>query len=240
MFDPLMLIAHSDVQVELYDGIQPERFICTKIEHLQEQDIIFLTRYQLQSVQTQRQISLDVTKDQKHDFHFMSYELVEKKSFNASFLSILGTTTLGYSDPSVDKQNHTLYQYLPHKKEKIEVVKYIADPEELGSNLQAYGYNKDANGQWYCLVSISHGNVKHFSKTQKRRSWEYEANQENRLLIEINESLSIKHRNIYIYQGFKLQRRDIHLIQAERKSEQHLLKNLLAQPQKFNHTIVPI
>ncbi len=179
------------------------------------------TRYLL-SHEGERYI-LDVQKDSMKNISLTCYHLIEKMEFDLNFLSLVGTSPLGYHNPKIPNIDYILYEKLEKYHDDNEMIKFMVTKEELPENPEEAGYYKDGNGHWYFMTTRTKGALRKFDDDYKL-TWEYKQEKDERLLIEMQAFKNMqeyiqKQPPIYIYEGKSLHRRDIKIMQEERVLE---------------------
>ncbi len=211
MFDPLGLLKKSDLALKLKAGFKHNLFICCDLQNHMD-DYTKVARYTLKDIRDNKSIDIEISKDKNNNFHIFAYDLIETKPFSHTFSSILGVDSIGYNN--LDNFNtHTLYHRINYPNEKLELYKYICDTETIPTHPSNIGYEQDGEGRWYMLIYRSNGRVKKFTPDDQRRSWEYETQNQKRLLVELNENKKIDESYFHIYNGQKLNRRELKLVE---------------------------
>jgi len=196
MFNPLSLKENDRIR------LNSELFICKNITNFTDAQNSLASRYELLS-KVGKTIWLEVKKDRALNYQLFYYEKVQQLDYDPSFLALVGTQTLGYTNPKKESLFQTVYDRIPKKGEVVMPIKHLVSEDELPINPKENGYYKDANGNWYFMTKRSEGTVKRFEDSLKIRSWEYK-NKHDRLLIEMRDR-----KNITIYEGKEIARRDL-------------------------------
>ncbi len=158
---------------------------------------------------------LDIQKDGSKNIKITLYTHLETMEFDLNFLSLVGTSPLGYRHPRLDYIDYILYEIIEDDMSDKEIIKYIVSEDELPPNPEKSGYHQDGSGKWYFLSHKHQGELLNFFDHYKR-AWRYKQEGYERLLIEMdsivdfNEMMLIK-PEIDIYEGVELSRRDIKL-----------------------------
>jgi hypothetical protein len=186
-------------------------FVCKNILDIDDHN----ARYLLVNRYTKKQILLEVKKDLINNINIYFYSLNEKLDYDSNFLSLVGTSPIGYINKKTDSENPTVYDKIHFDHEEFEVIKYLVSPDELPANPAQAGYYQDGNNNWYFLSKRSKGKVLECDVKHKRVSWEYKQGDE-KLLIEVAAydniiQYNINKPSIYIYSGKKIHRKDIQL-----------------------------
>jgi hypothetical protein len=166
---------------------------------------------------------LDVQKDKLLNISLTCYQLIEEMEFDLNFLSLVGTSPLGYHNPTMPNIDYVLYENLEKFHHDYETIKFMVTKEELPENPEEMGYYQDGNGNWYFMTTRTKGTLLKFEDNYKL-SWEYKQEKNERLLIELQAYKSMQEYiqqqpTIYIYEGTSLQRKDIKIVQEERVLE---------------------
>jgi hypothetical protein len=201
MFNPLSL--QKNDQIKLASDI----YICHSVLNFTDAQNSLACRYKLFDKKENKEIWLEVKKDRALNYQLFYYEKVKYMDYDPSFLALVGTQTIGYSNPNEDISDQTVYNRIPKKGEVVMPIKHLVSEDELPQNPKEHGYYKDANGNWYFMTKRSNGTLKKFDNSLKIRSWEYKHKQ-NRLLIEMQDQNSLL-TNITIYEGKEIARRDL-------------------------------
>jgi len=172
------------------------------------------TRYVLE--QDGSRYLLDVQKDSMQNIIMTWYHLIEEMRFDLNFLSLVGTSPLGYHNPLMPNIDYILYEKLENVNEETEMLKFMVTEEEVPENPQEYGYYQDGNGHWYFMTERAKGSLLKFDNDYKL-SWEYKQEKEERLLIELEAYTHMQdyiqqQPIIFIYEGEKIHRRDIKIM----------------------------
>ncbi len=166
---------------------------------------------------------LDVQKDSMRNISLTCYHLIEKMEFDLNFLSLVGTSPLGYHNPQMPNIDYILYEMKEKFHEDHEMIKFMVTEEELPENPSDMGYYQDGNRNWYFMTNRTKGSLLKFEDDYKL-SWEYKQEKDERLLIELKAFKNMqeyihKQPTIYIYEGKSLHRRDIKIVEEERLLE---------------------
>ncbi len=210
MFDPLGFLKKEKLALELKLNLKRRTFVCDDLQSFTG-SCAKIARYTLKDRLGGKLIDLEISKDIDKNFHIYAYDLVETKPFSHTFSSILGVDSIGYNNQN-EFDAHTIYRRIRYPGEKLELYKYICDPNTVPTHPSNIGYEQDGEGRWYMLIYRSNGRVKKFAPDNLKRSWEYETTDKKRLLIELNETQKIDKRFFHIYNGSKLERKELKLI----------------------------
>ncbi len=210
MFDPLGLLKKENLALKLKTNLKERTFICQDLQTYTG-DCARVARYALKDIANSDSIDIEISKDKDNSFHIFAYDLIETKPFSHTFNSILGVDSIGYNALD-DFNTHTLYHRISYPNEKLELFKYICDTQTIPIHPSDIGYEQDGEGRWYMLIYRSNGRVKKFTANDQRRSWEYETQNQKRLLVELNETKKIDESYFHIYNGQKLDRRELKLV----------------------------
>ena len=211
MFDPLKVAHNRNLLLRLTLEHKAENFECIHYTLIDNGSQTPVARYTLQHTETRDTLVLEVHKDKEHNFHIRAYRLVETQPFKPVFASMLGVDSIGFFANRENNTERIVYKRLLYPGEKVNIVKYICDTEDLPANPHEFGYTKDGMGNWYLLMEQSSGRLKRFADQSSRRCWEYENSDYTRLLIEKEETYK-KPSAFYIYLGKKIVRKQIHII----------------------------
>ncbi len=212
MFDPLRVAQNRSLLLRLKLQQQTEKFRCTDHTTIDNGDKTPVARYTLQNIVTGKYIILEVFKERSRNFHIQAYRMLETYDFTATFAAMLGTPVMAFSPHEDSLSEDTIYNRILASDEKVEIVKYICDTDELPAHPRALGYHRDGNGNWYQLMEQSQGRIKRFTDKKFVRCWEYENSSRKRLLIELSEKMQQKH--FHIYEGIKITRKEINIVHA--------------------------
>ena len=167
---------------------------------------------------------LDVQKDSMKNITLTCYHLIEEMEFDLNFLSLVGTSPLGYHNPKMPNIDYVLYEKEPEQHEEYETIKFMVTEEELpSSDPQEMGYYQDGNGHWYFMTQRTKGSLLKFENDYKL-SWEYKQEKDERLLIEMQAFKNMQEYireepTIYVYEGTALRRRDIKIVTPQKVLE---------------------
>lgn len=166
---------------------------------------------------------LDVQKDSMQNITLTCYQLIEEMDFDLNFLSLVGTSPLGYHNPKMPNIDYILYEKVEKLHQDEETIKFMVTQEELPKDPEEMGYYQDGNGHWYFMTKRVKGSLLKFEEDYKL-SWEYKQEKNERLLIELEAFTNMqeyiqKQPTIYIYEGQSLQRRDIKILSKEEALE---------------------
>ncbi len=154
------------------------------------------------------QFILDIKREFALNYSMFIYSFVEKIKYNTTFISILGTNTLGYKNPNISSNN--IYKKVKIKNQKYDLVKHIVPKEELPEDYKQKEYRQDGYGNWYFFTKRYLPSTKKFKDT-KYDFWEYQQNN-IRLLIEVD---SYKKEDIKIYKGKEITLNNISLYTSQ-------------------------
>jgi len=196
-------------------------FRCEDVVTFENRQNYMSTRYSL-SHDKERYL-LDVQKDSMQNISLTCYHLIEKMEFDLNFLSLVGTSPLGYHNPTMPNIDYILYDKLEKFHEDNEMIKFMVTKEELPANPKEMGYYQDGNNNWYFMTQRTKGALLKFEDDYKL-SWEYKQEKDERLLIELQAFKNMqeyihKQPTIYIYEGKSLHRRDIKIVEEEKLLE---------------------
>ena len=214
MFDPLQIAHNNTLYVQLQIDMEERLFQCIDYRLVESTASNMIARYTLDEIEGYERIVLEVVKDKHNNFQIQAYQMLEEYPFSAAFAAMLGTPMITFTPADTPLHQQDVYKRVLAPDEKIEIVKYICEPNELPAHPKLLGYTKDAHGHWYQLIEQSQGRIKPLTKTNYLRCWEYESEDFTRLLIEREESQSYKADSFQIYLGQKLSRKDIHIVHA--------------------------
>ncbi len=213
MFDPFRLAYSKTRCLRIGNGPETTLYRSLSWHTIAEKNGRKIARYRLQNVYDRSEIVvLEVHRDQSRNFHIHAYRLIEDYPFNPSFAAMLGTPVITFTPQHEEGQGKEIYERVVTPGEKIEIVKYICEPENLPAPPWMLGYTRDAHGHWYQLIEQSQGRLKSLSKSIALRCWEYESEDRTRLLIEREERKREHAESFQIYLGKELSRREIHIV----------------------------
>ncbi len=212
-----LLTLEKDMFIQMDIKTQKAIFKCEEVLHYENGENFHATRYLL-SCEDERYI-LDVQKDSTKSISLTYYQLIEKMEFDLNFLSLVGTSPLGYHNPKIPNIDYVLYEKLERYHDEDETIKFMVTKEELPTNPKEAGYYQDGNGHWYFMTTRTKGALRRFQDTYKL-VWEYKQEKDERLLIELNAYKNMqeyiqKQPSIYVYEGKALHRRDIKILHEE-------------------------
>jgi hypothetical protein len=218
-----LLSIEKDMLVQIEDKKQqtPAIFRCIDVITFENAENYLSTRYLLEK-DTEHFI-LDVQKDSMLNISMTCYQLIEEMAFDLNFLSLVGTSPLGYHHPKIPNIDYILYEKVEKFYQDEEIIKFMVTKEELPENPKEMGYYQDGNGNWYFMTNRTKGSLLKFEDNY-RLSWEYKQEKDERLLIELNAFTNMKEYiekqpTIYIYEGQALHRRDIKILTKEEALE---------------------
>jgi hypothetical protein len=170
-------------------------------------------RYLLLDLDSEDIKILDIQKDSFNDIKMTLYELIERMDFDLNFLSLVGTSPLGYHNPKMPNIDYIIYEIIEDEFSEKESIKYIVEKSELPQTPKSEGYYEDANGNWYFMAQKNSGELLKF-EDKFINSWRYKQDNGERLLIEMEACKNIyeylrKRPKIEIYEGQEIKRRDI-------------------------------
>jgi len=205
------------LKLDMQDKNSPQVFKCEDIITFENGENYISTRYLLSH--DKETYLLDVQKDSMQNISLTCYHLIERMEFDLNFLSLVGTSPLGYHNPTMPNIDYVLYNKLEKFYEENETIKFMVTEEELPENPKEMGYHQDGNNNWYFMTNRSRGTLLKFSNNYKL-SWEYQQEKNERLLIELEAFKNMqeyiqKQPTIYIYEGKSIHRRDIKILQEE-------------------------
>ncbi len=216
-----LLALEKDMFIELDIKSKKAIFKCEKIISYENSYNFPSTRYLLSS--KSELYILDVQKDSMKNISLTCYHLIEKMEFDLNFLSLVGTSPLGYHNPKMPNIDYVLYEKLEKYHDDNEMIKFMVTTDELPKNPEESGYHQDGNGNWYFMTTRTKGALHKF-EDDYRLTWEYRQEKDERLLIEMKAFKNMQEYIqeqplIYIYEGKSLHRRDIKIVQEERLLE---------------------
>jgi hypothetical protein len=205
------------IELSHVDSIEEHLFKCKETERYYNQYNYPSFRYILESQSNFGEYILDIGKCYNKDIKILCYKKLETMEFDQNFLSLVGTSPLGYHHPDMKNIDFILYNIVKTPLSESDDLKYIVLNEELPNNPQDHGYLKDGNGNWYFLAKRDLGTLIEFEDHFKR-VWEYKQDDNERLLIEIEALKNSweymrKKPNINVFSGKRLKRREIKLKQ---------------------------
>ncbi len=214
-----LLYLEKGMSVKIMIRNKRNYFQCTDITEFENAQNYLCTRYFLSHQDDDSRYILDVQKDSMQNISLICYQLIEEMDFDLNFLSLVGTSPLGYHNPQIPNIDYILYEKIENYYEDKEVIKFLVTNEEVPHNPEEKGYYQDGSGNWYFLSERSHGTLLRFRDDYKL-SWEYKQEQNERLLIELQAFTNMneymhQQPTIYIYEGEKLHRRDIKVLPQE-------------------------
>ncbi len=212
-----LLALQKDRYIELNIRNKKEVFKCEEIIAYENAANFISTRYLLSHKDAH--YILDVQKDAMKNISLTCYQLIEKMEFDLNFLSLVGTSPLGYHNPKLPNIDYVLYEKLERYHDDTEMIKFMVTKEELPDNPKEAGYYQDGNGHWYFMTTRTKGALRKF-EDDYRLTWEYKQEKDERLLIEMKAFKNMQeyiHQqpDIYIYEGTALHRRDIKILHEE-------------------------
>lgn len=205
----------SFIELNEVDAIENHLFVCTDVKPYYNQYNYQSFRYMLKSHINEEEYILDVSKCYNKDIKIVCVKEIEELDFDQNFLSLVGTSPLGYNHPDIQNIDFVLYNIEVNPLNYSEDIKYVVLEDELPKNPKEHGYMQDGNGNWYFLAKKDCGFLLEFEEDFKR-VWEYKQDENERLIIEIEALKSswdyIKEKPpIKIYSGKRLARSDIKL-----------------------------
>ena len=219
MFDPLGLAKGNCVALQFCKLGDHRTYHAVTHTFTIPYSLTSITRYRLQENDGTHEIELEVSKDREQNFHICAYELIEVRDFSAGLLSILGTETIGFMPQNQSALTNRLYHRILAEDEQLETCKYLCDEDDLEELPENLGYTRDGNGNWYMMMQRSGGKAKHFYQEPPKRCWEYEDENGQRLLIELNSATESEESNFGIYLGRKILREELHILSPR---DQHI------------------
>jgi Mg2+/Co2+ transporter CorB len=146
--------------------------------------------------------------------------LLEEMEFDLNFLSLVGTSPLGYHRPDMKNIDYILYDLIKKENSDIDSIKFLVTKDELPDNPEEKGYAQDGNSNWYFMANRTKGSMLKFSDDYKL-SWEYKQEENERLLIEMIAQKGMQdyiknEPSIYVYDGKALKRKDIKILTDEK------------------------
>ena len=212
MFDPLRIACDITLLIQLKLEHQSELFRC--IHYTRVKDEIPIARYTLRQITNNTIVILEVTKNRRKDFRIKAFQMIEKRPFSPQFIMMLGTDSITFKPKNHPTTACNIYGRISYPDEKIDIIKYICDIEDLPLHPWEMGYTRDGNGNWYQLLEQSQGRLRHFSDNSAIRCWEYADDEYTRLLIETEETRQIGKKDFSIYLGRTIHRAQIHLLNS--------------------------
>ena len=211
------MFLHMDTKLKLDSNL----FKCEDVITFENGQNYMSTRYLLSN--DDERYLLDVQKDSMQNISLTCYHLIEKMEFDLNFLSLVGTSPLGYHNPNIPNIDYILYEMKENFHDDNEMIKFMVTKEELPENPKELGYYQDGNKNWYFMTNRTKGALLKFNDDYKL-SWEYKQEKNERLLIELQAYKNMqeymhKKPTIYIYEGKSLHRRDIKILEEERVLE---------------------
>ena len=233
MFDPLGLVRENSLALRLHMEGCSCTCRCTGHLFASTPAGAMVTRYLLEEEETQEELMLEVVRDARNDFHIHAYRLIEMRDFSIDLLAILGTESIGFLPQGHTPLGDTLYSRIMSEDERLETCKYICDPAELEEDPYTLGYTRDGYGNWYMMLERSAGRLRHFGPEERRRGWEYENGEGERLLIELDCGGAGEERPgaFSIYLGRALRREQIGVI-SQRSHIATLTRKERSQPRR--------
>ena len=209
------------VEVDLHKSDDKKLFRCIDMQTFENALNYPCTRYVLEK--DDALFLLDVQKNKNLDISIICYQLIEEMDFDLNFLSLVGTSPLGYHNPNIPNIDYILYEKLENKAQERETIKFMLTKEELPENPKKLGYYKDGNGNWYFMTTRTKGTLLKFDDDY-RLMWEYKQEKNERLLIELTafphmQDYIQNQPPIYIYEGTSLHRKDIKILKEEKVLE---------------------
>ncbi len=194
------------------------------VEEYQNHLNYYSNRYILGSEDSDELYMLDIQKNASQDIVMTLYTHLESMEFDLNFLSLVGTSPLGYRHPKLDHIDYVLYEIIEDEMSEKEFIKYVVTEDELPKNPKKTGYFQDGDGNWYFLSDKNQGELLNFFDYYKR-AWRYKQEGYERLLIEMDsyinfEDLMVIKPNIDIFEGVELSRRDIKLYHPSKVVQQ--------------------
>ena len=209
------------LQMKLEKNTQEEQFRCQDVIIFENALNYPATRYVLEK--DDETYILDVQKDKMLNISLTCYQLIEEMDFDLNFLSLVGTSPLGYHNPTMPNIDYVLYENLEKFHHDHETIKFMITDEDLPENPKEMGYHQDGNGNWYFMSDRTKGTLLKFEDDYKL-AWEYKQEKNERLLIELKAYKNMQEYiqeqpTIFIYEGTSLHRRDIKIVQEEKVLE---------------------
>jgi hypothetical protein len=217
-----LLCLEKDIYIEL-KGIDKEESLLCRCEDVilyENEHNYKCSRYILSSNESYSLYILDVQKTYEKDIKITCYKLLEEMEFDLNFLSLVGTSPLGYNRPDMKNIDYILYDLVKKPNSDTESIKFLVTKDELPDNPEDKGYAQDGNSNWYFMANRTKGSMLKFSDDYKL-SWEYKQDDDERLLIEMVAQKGIQDyiKNappIYVYDGKALKRRDIKILTSKK------------------------
>ncbi len=214
----LRLDVGMQIEIDLKNSQKPLRLKCQHVIPFENAQNYLSTRYILSD--GDETFILDVQKDSMQNISLTCYQLLEEMAFDLNFLSLVGTSPLGYHNPKIPNIDYILYEMPENINIDREVIKFMVAKEDVPEDAEDSGYYQDGNGNWYFMTTRAKGTLLKFEDAYKL-AWEYKQERDERLLIELKAFKNMQEYiqqqpSIYIYEGKALHRRDIKIISHER------------------------
>jgi hypothetical protein len=216
-----LLCLEKDMHIELkgLDDEKSQLFRCEDIVEYENEYNYNCSRYILSSEHSSSLHILDVQKNYDKDIKLTCYRLLEEMEFDLNFLSLVGTSPLGYHRPDMKNIDYILYDLIKKHNSDMDSIKFMVTKEELPSSPEEKGYAQDGNGNWYFMANRTKGSMLKFDDAYKL-SWEYKQDEDERLLIEMKAQKGMQEYiknepSIYVYDGKALKRKDVKIVQEE-------------------------
>jgi len=176
-----MLSLKKDMKIEINTKRKEGKsiFTCKDVILFENAQNYSSSRYLLSN--EKETFMLDVQKDVMQNISLTYYKLIEEMAFDLNFLSLVGTSPLGYHNPNIPNIDYVLYEKLESHYEDTEVIKFMVSEDELPQDPESMGYHQDGNGHWYFMSERSKGALLKFEDDYKL-SWVYKQEKDERLL----------------------------------------------------------
>jgi hypothetical protein len=217
-----LLCLEKDMHIAI-KGIDDEESLLCRCEDViwyENEHNYNCSRYILSSDESSSLYILDVQKTYNKDIKLTCYRLLEEMEFDLNFLSLVGTSPLGYHRPDMKNIDYILYDLIKKENSDIDSIKFLVTKDELPDNPEEKGYAQDGNSNWYFMANRTKGSMLKFSDDYKL-SWEYKQEENERLLIEMIAQKGMQdyiknEPSIYVYDGKALKRKDIKILTDEK------------------------
>ncbi len=217
MFGALAIEKGNALQIDLQEKGEKRTFVCKEVIAFENRFNIPAKRYLLEDMESGRDGLLDIEQDLMKNITLTWYEEIEQMAFDLNFLSLVGTSPLGYHNPRYPNIDFIMYQRISDPLEDTELLTFYVTEDELPEHPEENGYFQDGNGNWYFLTRRANGALLNFGD-EYRLCWYYRQEGRERLMIEMKAYRSMteytKYRpTIHIYEGSEIKRREIKLLQ---------------------------
>ncbi len=201
------------LDLKIYDEI----FVKDKAFIISKKDIFFQSnskavRYTISN--KKETFLLEIKREFALNYQIFLYKKIDTFAYDFTFISILGTNTLGYKNNKVSKNN--IFTKINIKNQKYDLVKHIVEESDLPENYLAKGYHLDEYGNWYFYTKRYEPTTIKIDN-QKEQVWEYKQDGNIRLLITTNID---KKANISIFKGEELWQSEVTTLPLSKTSQQ--------------------